>query len=366
MQKKIIALAVAAAFSAPASADVSFYGIVDAAVASVSASGQKSDLIATSGAASQSRLGVKATEDLGNGLTGVAVVEYGLDTETANQTGITAAGSATGIATNASALAPRQQMLAVSGDFGTVATGYLQTAAYDFLAKYDPIYGSGSSAHTIVAKGFLVGSAAQRAQRAVAYISPNLNGLVLAANYATALAGLGDLGLASTATTGLKTTAYILSANYAVDALSVGGVYAATSNSSTGATTNKEWALGASYDLGPAKVMGTYQSDTPSTAGASASTVLSGAVLVPVSTGVVGLMYAKNSIGGVSANSGAAFTGGYLHTFTKNTAGYIVLSQVTNGSASRTYTVSNNALSNANFTLGGSSTLFGVGLRKKF
>jgi predicted porin len=365
MQKKIIALAVAAAFSTPAFADVGFYGLVDAVVANVSASGLKGDLLAVSGGASQSRVGVKATEDLGNGLTGVAVIEYGLDTETTNQTAITAAGSATGAAASASGLAPRQQMLAVAGDFGTVATGYLQTAAYDFLAKYDPIYGSGSSAHTIVSKGMLVGSGAARAQRAVAYISPNINGLVLAVNYSTALAGLGNLPVASATNTGLKTTAYILSANYAVDALSVGAVYAATSNASTPAVaTNKEWALGASYDLGVAKVMGTYQSDTVSTGG-SASTVLSGAVVVPVATGAVAAMYAKNSIGGVSAASGAAFTAGYLHTFTKSTTGYVVLSQVTNGSASTTYTVSNNALGGL-ITAGGSSTLLGIGLRKKF
>ena len=355
MQKKIIALAVAAAFSTPAFADVGFYGIVDAAVASISASGQKSDLIATSGAASQSRLGVKATEDIGNGLTAVAVLEYGLDAQTVE--------ASTDTANNFTA---RQKMLAVAGDFGTVATGYLQTAAYDFLAKYDPIYGSGSSAHTIVSKGFLVGSGAARAQRAIAYISPNINGLVLAANYSTALAGLGDLGVASATATPLKSTAYLLSANYTVDALSVGGVYAATSNASTpAAATNKEWALGASYDLGVAKVMGTYQSDTVSTGG-SASTVLSGAVVVPVATGAVAAMYAKNSIGGVSAASGGAFTAGYLHTFTKSTTGYVVFSQVTNGSASRAYTVSNNALANANLNLGGSSTLVGVGLRKKF
>ena len=51
MQKKIIALAIAAAFSAPAfAADVNVYGVVDAAVARVSNSGQKSDLLAVSGA----------------------------------------------------------------------------------------------------------------------------------------------------------------------------------------------------------------------------------------------------------------------------------------------------------------------------
>jgi len=47
MQKKIIALAVAAAFSAPAlAADVGLYGIVDAAIVNVSGDGQKSDLVA--------------------------------------------------------------------------------------------------------------------------------------------------------------------------------------------------------------------------------------------------------------------------------------------------------------------------------
>lgn len=361
MQKKIIALAVAAAFSTPAFADVGFYGLVDAAVASVSASGTKGDFIATSGAASQSRLGVKATEDIGNGLTAVAVLEYGLDSQTVE--------ASTDTANNFTA---RQKMLAVAGDFGTVATGYLQTAAYDFLAKYDPIYGSGSSAHSIAAKGFLVGSVAQRAQRAVAYISPNINGLVLAANYSTAI-GANNLAIPSATNTGLKTTAYILSANYAVDALSVGAVYAATSNASTnniGAgtpVTNKEYALGASYDLGVAKVMGTYQSDTATTAGVSgkAETVLSGAVVVPVATGAIAAMYAKNSKAAGSAASGAAFTAGYLHTFTKSTTGYVVFSQVTNGSASTAYSVSGNALAGA-ITAGGSSTLVGVGLRKKF
>ncbi len=363
MQKKLIALAVATAFSTPAFADVSFYGIVDAAVANISASGQKSDLIATSGAASTSRLGVKATEDIGNGLTAVAVVEYGIDTQ---DTGTT--------------LTARQKMLAVAGDFGTAATGYLQTAAYDFLAKYDPIYGSGSSAHTIVAKGFLVGSTAQRAQRAVAYISPNMNGLVLAANYSTALAGLGNLTVdssctgavaAATATTAactansLKSSAYLLSANYTVSALSVGAVYAGTSNANSNGATTSEFALGGSYDLGMVKLMGTYQSSK--TTGTNASTVLSMAAVMPISTGAIAAMYGKNSIAGVSANSASAFTAGYLHTFTKSTTGYIVFSNVSNGSGTNVYSVSNNALGGtASMDVGGSSNLIGVGLRKKF
>lgn len=362
MQKKIIALAVAAAFSTPAFADVGFYGLVDAAVASISASGQKSDLIATSGAASQSRLGVKATEDLGNGLTGVAVLEYGLDSQTS---------------TGLSAATARQQMLAVAGDFGTVATGYLQTAAYDFLAKYDPIYGSGSSAHSIVAATHLIGNGAQRAQRAVAYISPNINGMVFAANYATALTGLGNLGVASATTTGLKSSAVILSANYAVDALSVGAVYAKTTNDNTTGTalnkaTTAEFAIGGSYDLGVAKLMGTYQS-SKTTSSAKNDLVYSLAAVMPVSTGAFAVMYGANKQQESSALSATAITGGYLHTFTKNTTGYVVVSSVKNGSGTNVYSVSGNVLGGGatlatatTQTLGGSSSLVGVGLRKKF
>jgi len=362
MQKKIIALAVAAAFSTPAFADVGFYGIVDATVAAISAKGQKSDLIAVSGGASQSRVGVKATEDLGNGLTGVAVLEYGLDSQDNSTIG------------NA-----RQKYVAVAGDFGTVATGYLQTASYDFLAKYDPIYGSGSSAHSIVASGHLVGSLGQRAQRAVAYISPSISGLTVAVNYVTAFTGLGNLTKDDT-TAGAngfdKDTALMLSGNYAVDALSVGAVYARYNAGKNAAGTSQpittEFAFGGSYDLGVAKVMGTYQSQNSDAAGAKADTVISLAGVMPVPTGAVAIMFGTNNNNSDSAQSATAITGGYLHTFTKNTTGYIVASNVKNGSATRGYSVSGNALgslgtlASTTQALGGSSTLLGVGLRKKF
>jgi predicted porin len=352
MQKKIIALAVAAAFSTPAFADVGFYGIVDAAVASISASGLKGDLVAASGAASTSRLGVKATEDIGSGLTAVAVVEYGIDTQDTGST-----------------LTARQKMLAVAGSFGTVATGYLQTTGYDWQVKFDPIAGSGSSPLQIVnQKAFLIGTVAgaARAQRALAYISPNISGLTLAANYSTALGGLGNVATASTSAAE-KSTAYLLSATYTLDALTVGAVYAGLTGATTVAPTVKaadqtEFALGASYDLGVAKVMGTYQSNKAT--GVSANTAYSLSGVLPVSTGAFAVLYGANKLA-TSAVSATAITAGYLHTFTKSTTGYVVVSSVKNGSGTSVYSVSGNALSTL-VTAGGSSTLFGVGLRKKF
>lgn len=365
MQKKIIALAVAAAFSAPAFAaeeavsttKVNFYGILDAAVASISASGQKSDLIAISSGLSGSRLGVKATEDLGDGLKAVAVVEYGIDTEDTATISI-----------------PRQKMLAVAGGFGTVATGYLQTTGFDFGLKFDPVAASSiSPLQSVTKSNFLIGAAAVavRAQRAIAYISPDISGLTVAVNYSTALAGTGNLGLASNATTGLKTSATLLSGTYTAGPLAAGAVYAKTSNDSTGATTMSEFALGGSYDLGVAKVLGTYQSNKPSTAASatitgSANTAISLSGVIPVGTNAVAVTYAKNSMANTTADDNASgLTLGYLHNLSKMTTAYAAYSTVKNGSATNAYSVGNNLVGGAG-TLGGSSTLIAAGLRVKF
>ena len=99
MQKKILTAAVAAAFLAPAAvmaqSTVVLYGLVDLNYQNVSrynapgtSDGSKSG-IANSGARS-SRLGARATEDLGGGLSARAVIEFDI-------TGDTGATSATGM-----------------------------------------------------------------------------------------------------------------------------------------------------------------------------------------------------------------------------------------------------------------------------
>jgi len=375
MQKKIIALAVAAAFSTPAFADVGFYGIVDASVGYVTAKNQKSALSASSGAQSTSRLGVKATEDIGNGMTAIANVEYGIDTED-----------------SATTLTARQKMLAVAGDFGTVATGYLQTAAYDFLVKYDPIFGSSSSTQTIVGAGHLVGPTGQRAQRALAYISPNINGMVFAANYVVALTGNGAVGQPDVTGSNSFTpdSAVILSANYAVDALSVGAVYATMDSGkdktgalaasgvagSTPGVKTSEYAFGGSYDLGPAKVYGTYQSQkTDDPVLTKADSLISLAGIYPVPTGFVGVLYASGKKQDSASLGATALTAGYVHNFTKQTNGYILFSNVKNGSGTHAYSVSGNKLADvagawgavaSTVNNGASSSIIGIGLRKKF
>ncbi|HAF44451.1 MAG TPA: hypothetical protein DCK83_05795 [Gallionellaceae bacterium] len=368
MQKKLIALAIAAAFSAPAMADVTMYGIVDAAIVNASGAGQKSDTLAYSGGLSGSRLGAKAAEDLDNGMKAVVVLEYALDTQKADGVG------------NA-----RQEMLAVAGGFGTVATGYLQTTGYDWAVKFDPTSGSAVSPLQNVTKGrFLIGAVAiaARAPRAIAYISPDLGGVTVALNHTTSMQAVApaapafgtDLGNLTNTSAGANTatTATLLSATYTgVANLVVGGVYAATSGTSATLGVNlTDMALGASYDLGVVKLMGTYQTTKTSAANAQTDKAMSFTAVAPVGPGAAVFTYAKNTIASTSgvggADNGNGMTLAWLQGLSKTTTLYAAYSKMNQDADTRAYSVIGNALSAASLDLGGSSTLVAVGLKKSF
>ena len=376
MQKKLIALAVAAAFSAPAFADVTAYGVVDAAVVRVSADGQKSDMQVVSGGLSTSRFGVKTVEDLNNGMKAVVVLEYEIDPQNNSSVGSTqstAYVAALDSTHTTSPFAARQQMLALAGDFGTFATGYLQTTGYDWAVKFDPTAGSSVSPLQSMNTGstFLVGSsaAAARAQRALAYISPDMGGVTVAVNYTTALAGLGNLTQPDTPAGDVKTTAMLLSATYTGGPLSVGGVYAKTSApTSAGETT--DLALGGSYDLSVVKLFATYQTTKNGASGAVSDKAMSFSAVAPVGPGAVLFSYAKSTLGkttaGTLAENGSGYTVGYLQGLSKLTTAYATISKVSNGSDGTRYGVDNNAVAGGAMKAGGSSTMLAVGLNKKF
>lgn len=384
MQKKLIVLAIAGLVSTSAFADVGLYGVVDGALASVTGTGTKGGMLAVSGGLAASRLGVKASEKLDNGMTAVLVVESGLDTQT---------NSPIGAADNATTIHVRQQLLGVAGDFGTVATGYLQTTGYDFATKFDPFADSSvSSLQNVTGSSFLLGAtgAGARAQRAVAYISPDFNGVSFAVNYSTALAGgslpytvggvpqaantgLGDAATASTAAS-TNITATLASVSYAAGPLAVEAVYAVLGGQSNAS----EFGVGASYDVTVAKLFLTYQAHTSSTVGGATSVstnafALSG--VIPAGPGALALGYAANS----SPNSTGAtgYTAAYLHPMSKTATAYAAYSGVTNASSGNGYSVDNgvytgnnnlgaNVLKAYNTTGGSTSSLIAVGLSKKF
>ncbi|MFA5371679.1 MAG: porin, partial [Sideroxydans sp.] len=222
MQKKLIALAIAAAFSTPVlAADASVYGIIDGGIASISSDGHESDMRAVSGGLSASRIGVNASEDLDNGMKVSINVEYGMDTQKDT--------AATGPFTT------RQEMLALSGDFGKLSTGYLHTVAFFFNLKYDPTYGSLISPLQAInsGAGSFLGTAARMTQT-IAYATPKMGPFSAEVNYSTGNADGANSGLASNNNTvSNKTTIMLLSGTYADGPLSVSAVYGKDSSDFT-------------------------------------------------------------------------------------------------------------------------------------
>jgi predicted porin len=320
MQKKIIALAVAAAFSAPAMAETTIYGVVDAAVANISTTGAKSYMTVLSGGLSTSRLGFKHAEGLDNGMTAIAVLEYKLD-----------------IATSDTLASARQEMLALAGDFGTVAAGYLQTAGYDHSVKYDPTAGSAVDSAAAVNPSTLISTGA-RAPSAAAYISPDMNGLKFAYNHAF------DLGTIA----GEKTTANLFSVNYAAGPLSVGGVYAGTANGSSGYAKTTDLGLGASYALDGATLFGSYNSTkTDGALGTDSSVAFHAVAPVAAMGGAMVFTLAKSTISSTAADDNkTGITVAYLKTLSKMVTGYGAIQKVSQ--------------------TGSDKTVLAVGLRKKF
>jgi predicted porin len=314
MQKKIIALAIAAAFSAPAFAEVTVYGIVDAALvrSSTNAANDKAHMTILSGGLSTSRLGVVAVEDLDNGMKAVAKVEYKLDIASGAPAGTPPALTSTGDGI----LSARQEMVALAGGFGTVAAGTLQTTGLDFAVKFNPVAGSAVDALQSVNVGALI-NVGSRATHALAYISPDMGGVTVAYNRAFDAADQGD-------SQDGKITANLLSATYVAGPLAVGGVYSGAAVQ--GGVKITEMAVGASYDLGVAKLFGTYQTEKFDTTGAETDSNMSFSVVAPVGPGAVVASYALNDVKSTAGDDNStSLTAAYLQGLSKTTTAYAAL-----------------------------------------
>lgn len=264
MQKKIIALAIAglASTAAFAQTNVTIYGIADASISATSYLGntaKQTQYGVNSGTLSTSRIGFKGVEDLGNGLKALFVLEYGLGIDGSN---------GVGYSTTTSAVA-RQQMVGLTGGFGTAVAGHLQTTGLDFTIAGSALGGSTglgvahmNSTAGAGATGGLQANAAThlisalwggRHSNAVAYISPSFGGVTLAYNHARVTETAGATGNSDK-------HGDLLSASYANGPITAGAIYTRVTQPDTAANDNiKEWGLRAGYDFGVAKLQGQYQ-----------------------------------------------------------------------------------------------------------
>lgn len=165
MQKKIIALAVAALASSAAFAqtNVTIYGVMDVGQAFVKSSGTANNQ-ATVGRldSNSSHIGFKGVEDLGNGLKAVFQYESGFD---ASSAGALAGG--------------RDTFIGLTGGFGTAVAGNLTHPLRAMGAKVELMPGASGVGTTMSVTGRIGGAvtgADDRAANAIAYVSPSFGG----------------------------------------------------------------------------------------------------------------------------------------------------------------------------------------------
>lgn len=378
MQKKIIALAIAAAVSAPAFADsnVTIYG-----VANVSYDMTKTGTVAAANSFSSnkvssntSRLGFKGNEDLGDGLSAVWQIESLIQID-----GQTAAGNT---------LANRNTFAGLSSaSAGTVLMGRHDTPYNISNRKYDLFGDTLADNRSIIGGGARAGASFNgRQPNVVAYISPAMSGFTGAVAYvagaegqalaadtkgsAWSLAALygngpisanfgyevhnignatGTLGVAGIVGS-VKETAWTISGGYKVEAFEVNGVYEKTSDNFGGQAALGTGALAAGSD-----VLG------------HRAYYLSGKY--NFGSNAVKLAYANAAAGAVVASDSTQVSLGFDHSLSKRTTVYALYTKLNNGTAG-TYQLSTNgtgapALAAAAAT-GGTPSAFSFGMKHTF
>jgi predicted porin len=162
--KKILFVSALLAAAAPlthAQTNVTIYGMIDMAVVRESGGVAGSATKVTSGTTGGSRLGFKGSEDLGNGLKALFLLENGFqgDTGAAGQGGL---------------IFGRQVYVGLQGGFGTVLAGRQYTPHYLVQVFADP-FGSGWVGDTKNLLG-TTGNSFSRMDNTVKYLSPAVGG----------------------------------------------------------------------------------------------------------------------------------------------------------------------------------------------
>ncbi|NJD33994.1 MAG: porin [Betaproteobacteria bacterium] len=268
MQKKLIAVAIAAISAAPAFAqsNVTVYGRVDYGWMSrggddgaVNTNGTKDEM--ASGMQAGSRIGFKGSEDLGNGLKAIFEIEQGLQSDSSATTG-------SGVFSTLN----RHSYVGLTGNFGTVVGGRLDGVRYGIYNTYDAFAGGGMGNFTQMTLQV------DRADNAIAYISPNWSGFSFVAAHARSVAGqevtggvnlVGGVAPAPQANTG-DGRLYTINGKYSNGPISLDLDYETVivENSNTAASGDTVvWTVAGSYDFGMVKVRALYDHHDKDTAG---------------------------------------------------------------------------------------------------
>jgi predicted porin len=369
MQKKIVALAVAAAFSAPAFADsnVVVYGKLSADVETVRASAVKTPGVdATSYGrvvSNASRFGIKGSEDLTDGLQGIYQIESRVNlvgNETTTNTVVDANGATVGTTkVNAGVFnGLRNSHIGLKGGFGTAFVGHWDTpfkAVHNKVELFDnTTIGTSLSLLGNPGKGTNFN---QRYNSSVQYWTPDFSGFQVKADYSTA----------STVqtTAAQKPSLFSLSAAYDSNGVYVGYAYEQHKDLATAGMGDKGQRLVAAYNFGDAWIGATYELLNVDTAVGTTvkrkAAELSGNVKFGSSS--IGALFAK--AGAFNGNSGATQASvRYGYSFSKRTELFALYTQISNKTGASYNFVDVPTFTNA--AAGSKVSGFGLGVQHSF
>jgi len=321
MNKKLIALAVAAGLAAPlaANAEVTVYGKAHVSIDSMSYDDPATEdqLVVAS---NSSRLGFKGSEDLGGGLSAVFKYEGNIF-----------------IDTSAAWNGGRNHYLGLKGGFGTVLAGRMDSPVKGLSRKIE-LFPEHLGDNRNLTDGW-----DNRIPNVVAYVSPKIGGgFVVKAAYSTDATGSSpdNNDLAATAITG----------EYSSGGLFVG--VGTESHDLLAGGSDSVVRVSASYKMGAHKFVGMYQATSYDAAGTDTD-LIGGGYALTMGTNIFKVQYYMAS--GDAANSDATLLAvGMDHKFSKSTTGYITYASTDNDPAA-TYRVNGGGHGDSVAAVAGSS-----------
>ena len=367
MKKSFLALAVLGAFAggAQAQTSVTLFGVVDAALGSISSTNAGRVTGLSSSGISSSRFGVRGTEDLGGGMRAGFWLEAGVNNDSGSFGGTSTNNQTTGASGGGGLTFNRRSTVSLLGGFGELRLGRDYVPTFWNLTIFDPFgtVGVAQSSNITLAPV----ATAVRASNSIAYFLPNnLGGLYGQATYAF---GENNSNAGATKKDGTYAGMRI---GYAGGPFDIAAAFGKTKYASGDYKQNN---IAGSYNFGVLKLMAQYATNdiTGFTKWKSGLVGLT----APLGSGELRLSVANTKVDNLTnaASSFAVADGkatqfgiGYVYNLSKRTAAYAQYAHIKNSDGAR-FEVNTNGLTSpalANNTVGGKSSGYEFGVRHSF
>ena len=382
MQKKLIALALASAFAAPAFAatsNVDIYGVMNVSVDRID-SGVTGKDKSTGLTSNASRIGFKGTEDLGGGLAAVWQIENTVAVDGAGLGGL------------------RNTFVGLKGGFGTVLLGNIDTPMKGLGRAVDNFGDGLADSRNILGASAGTGASTWdlRTKNTIAYVTPDFSGLSAVVAYVTDWTGATTttspcVGPVAGVQAGLdcnKFSAWSGAVNYNNGPLLLGAGYEKHNAMTTAAADYSAhiWRVVAGYSFAGAKLGALYEKASGDTGVAAANINAADrkawGLFANYAIGAVTLKanYLKadeQGSGAAATNTGAKqYTLGADYALSKRSTAYVYYAKVKNdgnttggagyglgaGAGDSNSVVAGSAAAN----LGTDPSVFGVGMKHTF